>query len=217
MQAVTNSLKWSLDNRIVFAAGRNGGNLLRDGKKVFAIRGQDISFNPKTLELTPITGGEQFGLSFDDWGNRFVCNNSNHIEQVVFEDRYVRRNPYVAVSDPIRTIAKEGPAASVFRRSPPEPWRVVRTRRRVSDPAVLRIAAAHRAICHRLFHVGRRRDDLPRRRLSGRRSAATPSSATSAATWSTARRSPADGADAQHVGPTKTPSSSPRPTTGSDP
>jgi putative membrane-bound dehydrogenase-like protein len=143
VQAVTNSLKWSLDNRIVFAAGRNGGNLLRGfgkdaGKKVFAIRGQDISFDPKTFEITPITGGEQFGLSFDDWGNRFVCNNSNHIEQVVFEDRYVRRNPYVAVSEPIRTIAKEGPAASVFRRSAPEPWRVVRTRRRVSDPAVLR-------------------------------------------------------------------------------
>jgi len=138
VQAVTNSLKWSLDNRIVFAAGRNGGNLLHDGKKVFSIRGQDISFNPATLELAAITGGEQFGLSFDDWGNRFVCNNSNHIEQVVLEDRYVRRNPYIAVSDTIRSIGKEGPAAPVFRRSPPEPWRVVRTRRRVSDPAVLR-------------------------------------------------------------------------------
>jgi putative membrane-bound dehydrogenase-like protein len=138
VQAVTNSLKWSLDNRIVFAGGRNGGTLVHDGKKVFSIHGQDVSLNPRTLEISAITGGEQFGLSFDDWGNRFVCNNSNHIEQVVFEDRYIRRNPYVAVSEAIRTIAKEGPAASVFRRSPPEPWRVVRTRRRVSDPAVLR-------------------------------------------------------------------------------
>ncbi len=138
VQAVANSLKWSLDNRIVFAGGRNGGDLVRDGKTVFSIHGQDVSLDPATLEVSPITGGEQFGLSFDDWGNRFVCNNSNHIEQVVFEDRYVRRNPYVAVSETIRTIAKEGAAASVFRRSPPEPWRVVRTRRRVSDPAMLR-------------------------------------------------------------------------------
>jgi len=138
VQAVTNSLKWSLDNRIVFAGGRNGGDLVHNGKKVFSLRGQDVSLNPATLEVSPITGGEQFGLSFDDWGNRFVCNNSNHIEQVLFEDRYVRRNPYYAVSSTIRTIAKEGPAAPVFRRSPPEPWRVVRTRRRVSDPAVLR-------------------------------------------------------------------------------
>jgi putative membrane-bound dehydrogenase-like protein len=138
VQAITNSLKWSLENRIVFAGGRNGGDLVHNGKKVFALRGQDVSLNPATLEVTAMTGGEQFGLSFDDWGNRFVCNNSNHIEQVVFEDRYVRRNPYYAVSGAIRTIAKEGPAAPVFRRSPPEPWRVVRTRRRVSDPAVLR-------------------------------------------------------------------------------
>ncbi len=123
VQAVTNNLKWSLDNRIVFAAGRNGRDLVRNGKTVFSIHGQDISLDPATLELSPMTGGEQFGLSFDDWGNRFVCSNSNHIEQVVFEDRYVRRNPYVAISGTIRSIAKEGPAAPVFRRSPAEPWR----------------------------------------------------------------------------------------------
>jgi putative membrane-bound dehydrogenase-like protein len=138
VQAVVNNLKWSLDNRIVFAAGRNGGTLTRDGKKVFEIHGQDLSLDPASFALTAITGGEQFGLSFDDWGNRFVCNNSNHIEQVVLEERYLRRNPYYAASNAIRTIAKEGPAAPVFRKSPPEPWRVVRTRRRVSDPAVLR-------------------------------------------------------------------------------
>ncbi len=138
VQAVANNLKWSLDNRIVFAAGRNGGVLLRDGKKVFDIRGQDLSLDPATFALSAITGGEQFGLCFDDWGNRFVCSNSNHIEQVVLEERYLRRNPYFAASNAIRSIAKEGPAAPVFRKSPPEPWRVVRTRRRVSDPAMLR-------------------------------------------------------------------------------
>ena len=138
VQAVANNLKWSLDNRIVFAAGRNGGVLTRDGKKVFDIHGQDLALDPATFALSALTGGEQFGLSFDDWGNRFVCSNSNHIEQVVLEERYLRRNPYFAASNAIRTIAKEGPAAPVFRKSPPEPWRVVRTRRRVSDPAMLR-------------------------------------------------------------------------------
>jgi putative membrane-bound dehydrogenase-like protein len=138
VQAVANSLKWSLENRIVLAAGRNGGPLRRDGKKVFDLRGQDLSLDPATFAISALTGGEQFGLSFDDWGDRFVCSNSNHIEQVVLEERYLRRNPYFAASNPIRTIAKEGPAAPVFRKSPPEPWRVVRTRRRVSDPAMLR-------------------------------------------------------------------------------
>jgi putative membrane-bound dehydrogenase-like protein len=138
VQAVANNLKWSLDNRIVFAAGRNGGQLFRGGQHVLDIHGQDLSLDPATFALSAITGGEQFGLCFDDWGNRFVCSNSNHIEQVVLEERYLRRNPYFAASNPIRTIAKEGPAAPVFRKSPPEPWRVVRTRRRVSDPAMLR-------------------------------------------------------------------------------
>ena len=138
VQAIANSLKWSLDNRIVFAAGRNGGALTRDGQKILGLHGQDLALDPATLAIASITGGEQFGLSFDDWGNRFVCNNSNHIEQVVLEERYVRRNPYFAASNAIRTIAKEGPAAPVFRKSPPEPWRIVRTRRRVSDPAMLR-------------------------------------------------------------------------------
>jgi putative membrane-bound dehydrogenase-like protein len=138
VQAVANNLKWSLDNRIVFATGRNGGALTREGRKLFDVRGQDLSLDPATFAVCPVTGGEQFGLSFDDWGNRFVCSNSNHIEQVVLEERYLRRNPYFAVSNAVRTIAKEGPAAPVFRKSPPEPWRVVRTRRRVSDPAMLR-------------------------------------------------------------------------------
>jgi putative membrane-bound dehydrogenase-like protein len=138
VQAVANSLKWSLDNRIVFAAGRNGGDLVRDGKTVFSIHGQDVSLDPATLELSAVTGGEQFGLSFDDWGNRYVCSNSNHIEQVLLEERYVRRNPYAVLSGTIRSIAKEGPAAPVFRRSPPEPWRLVRTRRRVADPVMMR-------------------------------------------------------------------------------
>jgi putative membrane-bound dehydrogenase-like protein len=138
VQAVANNLKWCLDNQIVFAAGRNGGPLVRDGKKVCDIRGQDLSLDPATFAVSAVTGGEQFGLCFDDWGNRFVCNNSNHIEQVVLEERYLRRNPYFAASNAIRTIAKEGPAAPVFRKSPPEPWRIVRTRRRVSDPAMLR-------------------------------------------------------------------------------
>ena len=216
VQAVTNSLKWSLDNRIVFAAGRNGGNLLRDGKKVFAIRGQDISFNPKTLELTPITGGEQFGLSFDDWGNRFVCNNSNHIEQVVFEDRYVRRNPSVAVSDPIRTIAKEGPAALVFRRSPPEPVARRTNACRVSDPAVLRTLPHTEQFAIGYFTSAAgvtiyRGDAYP---AEFRGNAFIGDVGGNLVHRKTLARA---GALSQHAGRTKTPSSSPRPTIGSVP
>ena len=51
-----------------------------------------------------VSGGGQFGHSFDDWGNRFVCSNSNHMQHVVFAERYLARNPYLGVSDVLRTI-----------------------------------------------------------------------------------------------------------------
>lgn len=37
-------------------------------------------FHSKTLELRAETGGGQHGMSFDDWGHRFVSSNSDHGE-----------------------------------------------------------------------------------------------------------------------------------------
>jgi putative heme-binding domain-containing protein len=69
-------------------------------------------------------------LSLNDWGDRFLCSNSDHLQQVMYEDRYLARNPYLAAPSPRRSIAADGPQADVFRTSPVEPWRIVRTRLR---------------------------------------------------------------------------------------
>ncbi|MBM81612.1 MAG: dehydrogenase, partial [Planctomycetaceae bacterium] len=134
VQGLANNMKWTFDNRIALAAGRNPGKLTQDGKEVFTLGGKDLVFDPKTYELEPLTGGIQFGHSTDNYGNRFVCSNSNHIQHIVFPYRYTKRNPYFTASETIRSIAKRGAAAPVFRRSGAEPWRIVRTRRRISDP-----------------------------------------------------------------------------------
>lgn len=134
VQGLANNLKWGLDNRIYFAGGTNGGSILKDGKQVIPSGRRDLKLNPKTRELEAISGGSQFGHSMDDWGNRFVCSNSNHIQHVVFPSHYLKRNPYLAIPGVLRTAARKGAAAPVFRRSPPEPYRVVRTARRVADP-----------------------------------------------------------------------------------
>ncbi len=133
VQAVANSMKWGLDNKIYFAAGRNPNRLTHRGEPLFSVGGSDLRFDPKTEKFERITGGQQFGHSFDDWGTRFVCSNSNHIQQVIFSRRYLDRNPYLAVSGAIRNIAVEGPASQVFRTSPPEPWRIVRQKWRAAD------------------------------------------------------------------------------------
>jgi len=135
VQGLANNLKWGLDNRIYAAGGRGGGELTHRGDALFKLGNQDFSFDPKTEQIEPVSGGLQFGHSFDDWGNRFVCSNSNHMLHVVFPRRYLSRNPNLAVSGIVRSIAKEGGAAPVFRKSSAEPWRIVRTRRRAADPA----------------------------------------------------------------------------------
>lgn len=144
VQSVANNLKWGLDHRIYGAGGRNPSVLKRDGKEVLKLGRTDFSFNPDTLEVRAETGGVQYGHSFDDWGNRFVCSNSNHIQQVVFPYEALNRNPAFQVRSPIRSIAAGGAAAPVFRRSPAEPWRIVRTRRRVADPRYARLPATER-------------------------------------------------------------------------
>jgi putative heme-binding domain-containing protein len=96
------------------------------------LRGRDFSFDPRLLELRAESGGAQHGMSFDSRGRKFVCSNSDHIQLVMFEDRYATRNPYFPMPQARASIAADGPAAEVFRISPDEPWRVIRTRWRVA-------------------------------------------------------------------------------------
>lgn len=135
VQALSNGLEWSFDHGIYWAGGRSGAEIKQGDQLLFALNRKDLRLNPMTHELTAVSGGEQYGHTFDDWGHRFVCNNSNHLQQVVLPAEYLDRNPYVTPTNVVRTIAAEGAAAPVYRISPPEPWRIVRTARRAADPA----------------------------------------------------------------------------------
>ena len=85
---------------------------------------------------------------------------------VMFEDRYIGRNPSVSAPSSRVSIAADGPQAEVFRASPVEPWRIVRTRLRVAGAAEGPIEGGGRR--RRLLHRRDRHDDLSRRRLAGR-------------------------------------------------
>lgn len=135
VQALSNGLEWSFDHGIYWAGGRSGAEIKQGDQLLFALNRKDLRLDPTNRKLTAVSGGEQYGHTFDDWGNRFVCNNSNHLQQVVLPAEYLDRNPYVTASNVVRTIAAEGAAAPVYRISPPEPWRIVRTARRAADPA----------------------------------------------------------------------------------
>lgn len=134
VQGMMNTLLWGLDHKIHGQTSSAGASLTQPGKegKPLELRGRDFCFDPKTLELTAETGGGQHGMTFNRWGDRFVCQNSDHLQAIVFEERYLARNPFQSVVSARRSIATDGPQAAVYRISPVEKWREVRTRLRVA-------------------------------------------------------------------------------------
>jgi putative membrane-bound dehydrogenase-like protein len=141
VQGLMNGLIWGPDGWIYGVTSSNGGlihNLTRPGDKAVSVHGRDFRFKPDGSAFEAISGGGQFGHAFDDWGHRFTCNNSNHARQIVLPSGDLERNPALIPPPVILDIAAEGPAAPVFRISPAEPWRVVRTRQRAADPVMSR-------------------------------------------------------------------------------
>jgi putative membrane-bound dehydrogenase-like protein len=134
VQAMLNSFRWGLDNRIHGVTSFNGGRIRapsRPAEPAVNVRGRDFAFDPRDYRLWPEAGGGQYGMGFDDAGTRFTCSNSDHARVFLYEARYAERNPVVALPPALQSIALDGPAAEVFRRSPDEPWRVIRTEWRV--------------------------------------------------------------------------------------
>lgn len=135
VQGLMNSFRWGLDNRIHIACSSVGGSIRKPAASDAAgvnIRGRDVSIDPRTYDFELTSGAAQHGMCFDDWGRKFVSSNSDHIQQVMYEERYVARNPYFSPPPARISIAADGPQAEVFRSSPVEPWRIVRTRLRVA-------------------------------------------------------------------------------------
>lgn len=137
VQGLMNTLKWGLDNRIHGVTSSSGGVVSKviDGKpseEKQQLRGRDFAIEPLTMTLTAISGGGQHGMSMNAWGETFTCSNSDHLQQVLFEDRYMARNPYATPPSSRRSIAADGPQAEVYRTSPVEAWREIRTYLRVN-------------------------------------------------------------------------------------
>lgn len=135
VQAMLNSLRWGLDNRIHGVTSMNGGTVTSTATPdapALNLRGRDFAFDPRSRVLSAEAGGGQYGMCFDDAGARFTCSNSDHIRVFMYDTRYAERNPSAPLPNVLQSIAADGPSAEVYRRSPDEPWRVIRTRWRVS-------------------------------------------------------------------------------------
>lgn len=110
-----------LDNHIYIASGLRGGEVIAarsdwaKNAKPVSLSGRDFRFDPFTGESEAVSGVGQFGLCFDDFGNRFVCSNRNPCNHIVLEDRYLARNPQLAISQVHEDVS---PAAELSRLFP---------------------------------------------------------------------------------------------------
>jgi putative membrane-bound dehydrogenase-like protein len=133
-QTFMNSLTWSLDNRIHGAKGHGGliQAAAAPGEPPLDLRGRDFSFDPRTHRMRAESGGGKQGLSFDDYGRKFVCTQTNVVQMLMYEDRYAGRNPNYS-PPPARVDIALDPGETndrqlVHRISPEDPWRRIRNR-----------------------------------------------------------------------------------------
>jgi putative membrane-bound dehydrogenase-like protein len=135
-EAHLNSIRWGLDQRFHFSTNLSGGDVKAveqavDEPEPVSVRGRGFIFDPQELGKFELTsGGGQHGLSMNNWGRKFVCSNSVPAQTLMYDDRYVARNPHVEAPAAAVDIAPDGKYTKLFRISPGEPWRILRTRLR---------------------------------------------------------------------------------------
>ena len=132
-EGMINSFRWGLDNRFHVSTSLDGGSVRRGdqpGAKPVAVRGHVLLLDPRTETFELTGGGGQHGMSLDDWGRTYVCGNSDPFHLVMYDSRYIARNPYLKAPAAAVNIAPAGKYTKLHRLSPVEPWRVLRTRLR---------------------------------------------------------------------------------------
>jgi putative membrane-bound dehydrogenase-like protein len=132
-EGMLNSLRWGFDNRFHLSTSLAGGNVRPAGEKdvkPVSVRNRGFLFDPRTERFELTSGGGQHGMCMDDWGRMFVCSNSEPMNLIMYDGRYLARNPYVQAPRADVNIAPEGRTTKLKRISPVEPWRVLRTRLR---------------------------------------------------------------------------------------
>ncbi len=92
------------DGKIYLAAGLSGGTVTCPShpERPPLRMTSDIRFDPQTLEVELVDGKSQYGMSFDVFGNRFICMNRVPVQHVAFQSKWLKRNPRLAFSETVQ-------------------------------------------------------------------------------------------------------------------
>jgi putative membrane-bound dehydrogenase-like protein len=107
----------NLDNWVYLTSGLTAAKVTspeHPERPVVFLNRVDGRFRPGTDELSETAGTSQFGQTFDRFGRKFICSNRNHIQQVVLQTHYLKRNPNLAFSQQVEDIPDHEAACRVY-------------------------------------------------------------------------------------------------------
>ena len=130
---ITN-LRFAVDNWIYAANNGRPGEITSPkwpDHPAVIVRGYDFRFQPVTGKFEPAAGPTQFGMAVDDWGDRFVSQNTIHLRHAVLPARYVLANRFFTPGSMLQYIPQDNPNESwVYPLTKPQQWRLERTQAR---------------------------------------------------------------------------------------
>ena len=126
---ITN-LRYGIDNWIYAANNGADAKVTVPGKQgePLLLRGADFRFRPDTGQFERASGPAQFGLTMDDWGNRFITQNTVHVRNAIVPAQYLSRAPALEIGAVSFDISDHGKGTSaMYPLTKPQAWRVART------------------------------------------------------------------------------------------
>ncbi|MEZ5041764.1 MAG: hypothetical protein R2828_17850 [Saprospiraceae bacterium] len=130
-EAQITNLRFSIDNWIYAANFGQAGEVSfnrRPDLPALSMRGGDFRFRLDRGSFELATGPTQFGQAIDDWGHRFMAQNTLHIRHAVIPYRYLHRHPYLPATTAVYNISDHD--LLMYQQTPPPYWRAERTQRR---------------------------------------------------------------------------------------
>jgi putative membrane-bound dehydrogenase-like protein len=133
-EARVNSLRYGIDNWIYAANSGRPGTITspkHPDEPGVVVRGHDFRFHPGTGVWEPAAGSTQYGMSFDEWGNRFGSQNTVFLSHAVLPIKYVLRNRFFSPGSPMQFLAEYNDEENkIYPLTKPQQWRIERTQAR---------------------------------------------------------------------------------------
>lgn len=86
----------------------------RPDVKPLDVHSRDIRFRPDQGQIDALAGFSQFGWGFNEFGDRFVVWNSDHVRHVPIDGTTMTRNPYQTIATPMASVSDHKPQSTVY-------------------------------------------------------------------------------------------------------